>query len=103
MWAGSTGPRGAANAARHRHRALSRASRGMGRCGTDARAGGGPLSANVRLLLAAALSLAAAQTARVMVTGSLMSGDAVYHFCHLHTLVVDRDLDPGNEIAHYQQ
>ena len=32
-----------------------------------------------------------------------MSGDAVYHFCHLHTLVVDRDLDPTNEIAHYQQ
>ena len=30
-------------------------------------------------------------------------GDAVYHFCHLHTLVVDRDLDPTNEIAHYQQ
>ena len=38
-----------------------------------------------------------------MATGSLMSGDAVYHFCHLHTLVVDRDLDPTNEIAHYQQ
>lgn len=32
-----------------------------------------------------------------------MSGDAVYHFCHLHTLVVDRDLDPTNEITHYQQ
>jgi hypothetical protein len=32
-----------------------------------------------------------------------MSGDAVYHFCHLHTLVVDRDLDPTDEITHYQQ
>lgn len=32
-----------------------------------------------------------------------MSGDAVYHFCHLHTLVVDRDLDPTNQITHYQQ
>ena len=32
-----------------------------------------------------------------------MSGDAVYYFCHLHTLVVDRDLDPTNEITHYQQ
>jgi hypothetical protein len=39
----------------------------------------------------------------VAVTGSLMSGDAVYYFCHLHSLVIDRDLDPTNEIAHFQQ
>jgi hypothetical protein len=74
----------------------------MGRACARARAGGRLNRPLARLLLAAALSLAAAQSARVMVTGSLMSGDAVYHFCHLHTLVVDRDLDPTNEIAHYQ-
>ena len=55
------------------------------------------------LLAAVTLAIAAAQSARVFVTGSLMSGDAVYYFCHLHTLVVDRDLDPTNEIDHFQR
>ena len=47
--------------------------------------------------------LAAGQTARLVATGSLMSGDGVYHFAHLHSLVVDRDLDPVNEIRYFQE
>ena len=43
------------------------------------------------------LVLATGQTARVVATGSLMSGDGVYHFAHLHSIVVDRDLDPVND------
>jgi hypothetical protein len=39
---------------------------------------------------------------RVAVTGSLMSSDAVYHFAHLHSIVIDRDLDPANEIRHFR-
>jgi hypothetical protein len=57
----------------------------------------------VPLLAATWLTLTAAQTARLVVTGSLMSGDGVYHFAHLHSIVVDRDLDAGNEIRHFQQ
>jgi hypothetical protein len=49
------------------------------------------------------LALAAGQTARVVATGSLMSGDGVYHFAHLHSIVVDRDLDPVNEIRYFRQ
>jgi len=54
------------------------------------------------LLTAVWLVLAAAQTARVAATGSLMSGDGVYHFAHLHSIVVDRDLDPVNEIQYFR-
>ncbi len=36
-------------------------------------------------------------------TGSLMSGDAVYHFAHLHSLVIDRDLDPVNEVRYFRE
>ena len=32
-----------------------------------------------------------------------MSGDGVYHFAHLHSIVVDRDLDPVNEIRYFQR
>ena len=49
------------------------------------------------------VALAAGQTARLVATGSLMSGDGVYHFAHLHSLVVDRDLDPVNEIRYFQE
>ena len=49
------------------------------------------------------LVLVAGQGARLAATGSLMSGDGVYHFAHLHSLVVDRDLDAVNEIRHFQQ
>ena len=58
---------------------------------------GGALLAGVWLLLAAA------QGVRVWATGHLMSGDAVFTLVHLHSLVVDRDLDPRNEIRHFQQ
>lgn len=54
------------------------------------------------LLCAVWLALAGGQTLRLAATGSLMSGDGVYHFAHLHSLVVDRDLDPVNEIAHFR-
>ena len=49
------------------------------------------------------LALAAGQTARVVATGSLMSGDGVYHFAHLHSIVVDHDLDPVNEIRYFRE
>ena len=49
------------------------------------------------------LVLAAGQAARLAATGSLMSGDGVYHFAHLHSLVVDRDLNAVNEIRYFQQ
>lgn len=49
------------------------------------------------------LALAAGQTARVVATRSLMSGDGVYHFAHLHSIVVDRDLDPVNEIRYFRE
>ena len=55
------------------------------------------------LLAALWLILAGAQAARIAVTGSLMSGDGVYHFAHLRSLVVDRDLDPANEIRHFRE
>lgn len=55
------------------------------------------------LLGAVWLVLAAGQTARVVATGSLMSGDGVYHFAHLHSIVVDRDLDPVNEIRYFRE
>jgi hypothetical protein len=54
-------------------------------------------------LAAVWLVLVAGQAARLAATGSLMSGDGVYHFAHLHSLVVDRDLDAVNEIRHFQQ
>ena len=56
-----------------------------------------------RVVLALWLALAAGQTARAVATGSLMSGDGVYHFAHLHSLVVDRDLDPVNEIRYFRE
>jgi hypothetical protein len=55
------------------------------------------------LLIAVWSVLAAGQTVRLAYTGSVMSGDAVYHFAHLHSLVVDRDLNPVNEIHYFQQ
>ena len=55
------------------------------------------------LLPALWLILAGAQAARIAVTGSLMSGDGVYHFAHLRSLVVDRDLDPANEVRHFRE
>jgi len=55
------------------------------------------------LLVAVWLALAAAQTARVVATGSLASGDGIYHFAHLHSIVVDRDLDPINEIRYFSE
>ena len=55
------------------------------------------------LLGAVWLVLAAGQTARVVATGSLASGDGVYHFAHLHSIVVDRDLDPVNEIRYFRE
>jgi len=54
------------------------------------------------MLVALWLLLAAAQAARIANTGSLMSGDAVYHFAHLHSLVIDRDLDPVNEVRYFR-
>ena len=57
----------------------------------------------IRPLAAIWLVLVAGQAARLAATGSLMSGDGVYHFAHLRSLVVDRDLDAGNEIRHFQQ
>jgi hypothetical protein len=57
----------------------------------------------MRPLAAIWLVLVAGQAARLAVTGSLLSGDGVYHFAHLHSLVVDRDLDARNEIRHFQQ
>ena len=56
-----------------------------------------------RLLVAVWLTLAAGQTARVVVTSSLASGDGIYHFAHLHSIVVDRDLDPINEILYFRE
>jgi hypothetical protein len=56
-----------------------------------------------RALLGVWLALAAGQTVRVAATGSLMSGDGVYHFAHLHSIVVDRDLDPVNEIRYFRE
>ena len=55
-----------------------------------------------RALVALWLLLVAAQATRVAATGSLMSGDAVYHFAHLHSLVIDRDLDPVNEVRYFR-
>ena len=55
-----------------------------------------------QLLGAVWLALSAGQTARVVVTGSLASGDGVYHFAHLHSIVVDRDLNPVNEIRYFR-
>ena len=55
------------------------------------------------LLVAVWLTLAVAQTARVVVTSSLASGDGIYHFAHLHSIVVDRDLDPINEILYFRE
>ena len=57
----------------------------------------------IGLLGAVWLVLAAGQTARVVATGSLASGDGVYHFAHLHSIVVDRDLDPVNEIRYFRE
>ena len=55
------------------------------------------------LLCAVWLVVAAGQTARVIATSSLASGDGVYHFAHLHSIVVDRDLDPVNEIRYFRE
>jgi hypothetical protein len=57
----------------------------------------------IAVLAAIWLTLAIGQAARLAVTGSLMSGDGVYHFAHLHSIVVDRDLDAVNEIRHFQR
>jgi hypothetical protein len=57
----------------------------------------------VTVLAAIWLALVIGQAARLGATGSLMSGDGVYHFAHLHSLVVDRDLDAANEIRYFQQ
>ena len=56
-----------------------------------------------QMLWAVWLALAAAQTTRVAATASLASGDGVYHFAHLHSIVVDRDLDPVNEIRYFRE
>jgi hypothetical protein len=55
------------------------------------------------LLGAVWLVLAAGQTARVAATASLASGDGIYHFAHLHSIVVDRDFDPVNEIRYFSE
>ena len=55
-----------------------------------------------RALVALWLLLVAAQATRIAATGSLMSGDAVYHFAHLHSLVIDRDLDAVNEVRYFR-
>ncbi len=56
-----------------------------------------------QLLIGVWLALATAQTLRVVVTASLASGDGVYHFAHLHSIVIDRDLDPVNEIRYFRE
>ena len=56
-----------------------------------------------QMLVGVWLALAAAQTMRVVVTSSLASGDGIYHFAHLHSIVVDRDLDPVNEIRYFRE
>jgi hypothetical protein len=56
-----------------------------------------------QLLWAVWLALAAAQTTRVAATASLASSDGIYHFAHLHSIVVDRDLDPVNEIRYFRE
>jgi len=61
-----------------------------------------PLRGSAAILLALWLLLATAQGVRIAATGSLMSGDAVYHFAHLHSLVIDRDLDPVNEVRYFR-
>lgn len=58
---------------------------------------------DVRILGAVWLALAAGQTARVAVTGSLMSGDGVYHFAQLHSILVDRDIHAANEIRYFSE
>lgn len=55
-----------------------------------------------RALVALWLLLVAGQATRIAATGSLMSGDAVYHFAHLHSLVIDRGLDPVNEVRYFR-
>jgi hypothetical protein len=56
----------------------------------------------MRPLAAIWLVLVAGQAARLAATGSLLSGDDVFHFAHLLSLVVDRDLDARNEVRHFQ-
>lgn len=55
------------------------------------------------ILAAIWLILATGQAARLAATGSLMSGDGVYHFAHLHSIVLDGDLEAANEIRYFQQ
>ena len=39
----------------------------------------------------------------MVATASLASGDGIYHFADLHSIVVDGDFDPVNEIGYLSE